>query len=384
MTQFKYPHFLLGTVVAGLWVAGEAYATQSLPTLGPSVGHRPVMTNLVLATKVGPANGVITDSAAILSVGSTIELLSAAGGPGGVDVDGDEDKAGAYCVWYKVPAGGGTPVLIQDNGPTDRSCQYTIQTSDIGFKIKADVTVFSDTDKAQAKGYTLNPMKSLPEVQESTNAVVPAPFFSGWIIDGHRRALKLGNEVRLSAFENAELQLIIDDGNGTQMKNEEFIWSSSSSEITVNALGVVNFQSHAKDYIFIEAISKGSGSSIKLRVAIGSWFTIPPIKRSLYSASSYCASQSGALLPTILDYGAGQKPFEGGNFTSLFTMWGHAAFKKQSLAIGTRWTPESAPAGTMGPMQKTVYYNGSTLNGDIAYVTMSGKNTEAYFMCVKK
>ena len=238
MTQFKYPHFLLGSVVVGLWFAGEVYATQSPVTPGPSVGHRPVMTNLVLATKVGPANGVITDSAAILSVGSTIELLSVAGSPSGVDVDGDEDKAGAYCVWYKVPAGGGTPVLIQDNGPTDRSCKYTIQMSDVGFKIKADVTIFSDTDKAQAKGYTINPIESMAATQISFNTVRKPPYIKGFE-NPQKKFFAPTSGFPQTLLPKATFQVIIDDGDG-KVINDKYSWSiSDTANFSISNNGMV-------------------------------------------------------------------------------------------------------------------------------------------------
>lgn len=276
MTQFKYPHFLLGTVVAGLWFAGDVYATQSPLTSGPSVGHRPVMTNLVLGTKVGPANGVITDSTAILSVGSTIGLLDASGGPGGVDVDGDEDKAGAYCVWYKVPASGGTPILIQDGGPTDRNCHYTIQMSDVGFKIKADVTIFSDTDKAQVKGYTINPIESIVTEALSATAVA-APYIKG---------LQTKSRTDMSAvvwthnekdgfptvgYSGAEFKMLIDNGTGTLM-NSQYTWQSSNTgEVSVDNDGNIIINKAPSGEISITA-TPSVGSALTYRFTIRDWF----------------------------------------------------------------------------------------------------------------
>lgn len=278
MTQFKYPHFLLGSVVAGLWFAGEAYATQSPVTPGPSVGHRPVMTNLVLATKVGPANGVITDSTAILSVGSTIESLSVAGSPSGVDVDGDEDKAGAYCVWYKVPAGGGTPVLIQDNGPTDRSCQYTIQMSDVGFHIQNIIKIYSDADIAAAKGYTINPIESIATETLSATAVA-APY-----IKGLRTTTDLPSNIAGKAWTHNEkdgfptigyvgaaFKMLIDNGTGTLM-NSQYTWQSSNTdEVSVDNDGNIIINKAPSGEISITA-TPSVGGVITYRFKIRDWF----------------------------------------------------------------------------------------------------------------
>lgn len=271
MTQFKYPHFLLGIVVAGLWFAGDVYATQSLPTLGPSVGHRPVMTNLVLATKVGPANGVITDSAAILSVGSTIELLSAAGSPSGVDVDGDKDKAGAYCVWYKVPAGGGTPVLIQDNGPTDRSCQYTIQMSDVGFHIQNISKIYSDADIAAAKGYTINPIESIATETLSATAVA-APYIKGLRTNTNQSWTHNEKDgFPTIGYDGAAFKMLIDNGTGTLM-NSQYTWqSSNTSEVSVDNDGNIIINKAPSGEISITA-TPSVGGVITYRFKIRDWF----------------------------------------------------------------------------------------------------------------
>ena len=119
---------------------------------------------------------IVTDSGLLLEsqankfyVGSTIRLMANV-----VDADGDETKAGAYCVWHRYPSGGGAGVLIQDPGPADRNCQYTPTMSDVNGRFTVSVTVFSDSDKAQAKGYTLNP-ESSKVTGFGTNVVVLPP-----------------------------------------------------------------------------------------------------------------------------------------------------------------------------------------------------------------
>lgn len=294
MAEFKHSHFLLSFLIVGLWFAGDAYATQSPLTPGPSVGHRPVMTNLVLGTGTGPANGVITDSNAILSVGSTIGLMNASGGPSGVDVDGDEEKVGAYCVWYKVPANGGTALLIQDNGPTDRNCQYTIQMSDVGFKIKADVTIFSDTDKAQVKGYTINPIESLATEALSVTAVA-APYIKG---------LKTKARTDMSArswthnekdgfptvgYSGAEFKMLIDNGTGTLINNYYTWHSSNAGEVSVDNDGNVIINKAPSGEISITA-TPSVGSAITYRFRIRNWFIPMGVNGSFGSVSNWGAS----------------------------------------------------------------------------------------------
>lgn len=322
MAEFKYPYFLLGTVVAGLWFAGDTYATQSPLTPGSSVGHRPVMTNLVLWTGKGPANGVITDSTARLSVGSTIQLRSAAGGPGGVDVDGDEDKAGAYCVWYKVPVGGGTPVLIQDNGPTDRNCQYTIQVSDVGFKVKADVTLFSDMDKALSKGYTINPIESIPSEVVSATPVV-APYFSA--VRANRHDFDKGDGFPTIGFENARFLLVVNNGTGDRI-NSYYDWHTTDNTVaSVSDAGEVNIKSPSPDEITIEAVPKTSGDKIVYKFQLRHW-----ISQYSYSswnpilisgAETYCNKQGGTLTPVNILTDA-NKPNVGGTRGKIGTLYG--------------------------------------------------------------
>lgn len=167
--NMKYPHILLYSTVISLVTASYAYGIESQVTPGPSVGHRPVITGLILGTGNGVGGGNITLNTTNLRVGEAVGLLSAAGGPSSMDADGDLDKAGAHCVWYRVDPNTNAETVIKDPGPTDRNCHYVIQASDVGFKIKNTITIFSDQDIATKKGYTLNPIASLPVDTVSAN-----------------------------------------------------------------------------------------------------------------------------------------------------------------------------------------------------------------------
>ncbi|MDQ4429030.1 hypothetical protein PKO51_06525 [Yokenella regensburgei] len=163
---------LLCATAITLLMADSTFAVESSVTPGPSVGHRPVTTRLILGNSSTPSEN-ITNSKTILKVGDTILLKSAVGD----DADGDIDKGGAYCVWYRVDPITSIAVVAKDPGPADRSCSYTIQTADVGFKIKNTIKIYSDQDVATAKGYTINPIESWPVDTISANIVSPTlPF----------------------------------------------------------------------------------------------------------------------------------------------------------------------------------------------------------------
>lgn len=385
MTQFKYPHFLLGTVVAGLWFAGDAYATQSPLTPGPSVGHRPVMTNLILGTGTGPANGVITDSSAILSVGSTIGLLSAAGGPGGMDIDGDEDKAGAYCVWYKIPAGGGTPIVIQDRGPADRNCHYTVQMSDAGFKIKADVTIFSDTDKALAKGYTLNPVASIPVEQISVNSVIPQPFIRGVSNHYGKRHMFNPDSGYPSRFAidtgsaTFTLKINIDDGLGKEANLKDFNITDTSAGTSIIEIGgeilVMGSSALSPDKLtppsnsqFSFTLQPKSGAKpIKYEYKFSEFWYFPnrpenDPKETQAGAAILCANTGGVLpTPTQMTSGTGVR-----DMNSMWGEWG--GFWSLGSKSSTYWSSDSGIAVSAA--------DGSTV--------VSGVTSRLSVVCVKK
>lgn len=156
---------LLCATAITLLMADSTFAVESPVTPGPSVGHRPVTTALILTT--GPGLD-ITSTGTILNVGDTIGLASARGD----DADGDMDKAGANCVWYRVDPVTNAATVARDPGPTDRNCHYTLQAADVGFKIKNTIKIYSDQDIAAAKGFTINPIESWPVDTVSATTVV--------------------------------------------------------------------------------------------------------------------------------------------------------------------------------------------------------------------
>lgn len=334
MKQFTTQYSLLAVAVAGFLVTGKAYATQSPPTPGPSVGHRPVLTNLTLGTGKGAGNGVITDPAASFGMGDTIRLLSAVG----TDADGDPDKAGAYCVWYKVPAGGGTPVLVKDPGPADRDCKYTIQPGDIGFHIQNSIKIYSDPDLAAAKKYTINPVDSIATETLSATAVT-TPYIKGlktkkrtdfssstsWTHSESDRFPSTG-------YAGAEFQMLIDNGAGTLINNLYKWQSSSTAEMSVDANGNITLIKPPSGELSVTATPGFGGAEFNYRFRIRDWFVSyggnAPFTQANSWATGQCITQLGGTGPAtqaqltpaknIGDYP--DKPSMG----SLFGEWGSA------------------------------------------------------------
>ncbi|MEG0171507.1 MAG: hypothetical protein RR774_05805, partial [Acinetobacter sp.] len=215
-----------------------AYATPSAPTPGPSVGHRPVVTGLILgASDVGGIyKGDMTLSSTSLKPGEGISLASAAGGPNGMDVDGDLDKFGAHCVWYRVD-NQGVETVVKDPGPNDRNCSYTIQASDAGFKIKNVITIFSDQDVATQKGYTLNPIGSMPVETVSANNVIPSLPFE--IIYGPDTRIDISDSGS-SYSPPLELHRLLSPADLVEMPGGKFrisfVVKSSEQDVIMNAL----------------------------------------------------------------------------------------------------------------------------------------------------
>lgn len=273
MKQFKIPCYLPGIMAAGFLVAGDTYATQSSPTPGPSVGHRPVVTNLTLGTGKGAGNGVITDPAASFGMGDTIRLMSAVG----VDADGDTDKTGAYCVWYKVPAGGGSPVLVKDPGPADRNCEYTIQAGDIGFHIRNSIKIYSDPDIAVAKGYTINPVDSIATETLSANSVV-APYIRGLKTKARTdfQSISWTHDEKdgfpSTGYAGAEFQMLIDNGTGTLINNLYTWQSSDTTEMSVDANGNVTLIKAPSGELSVTATPGAAGTALTYRFRVQDWF----------------------------------------------------------------------------------------------------------------
>lgn len=268
MRLFKYKTILLLSLFGGLCASSIAYAITSTPTLGPSVGHRPVVTDLVLASPAGD----ITLAATALKPGDTIGLASVSGGSGNnsMDIDGDKDKAGAHCVWYRVDPNG-ISTVVKDPGPNDHNCTYTIQTGDIGHKIKNVITILSDQDVATQKGYMLNPIESLPVETISASAVgtVVLPFqYKGINERGGYLDVKSMAQFKTMIREGSfKLGDSIDALGYVQSMGADFVWTSSDpSSLDVNH-GVVTVLKIPKGDVVIRAKNSSSGITYEYSVS---------------------------------------------------------------------------------------------------------------------
>lgn len=331
MRFFVSPHTILGITVAGFVVPGVGFATESPHTQGVSVGHRPVLTNLLLGTGKGAGNGVITDPGASFGVGDTISLMSATV----VDADGDKDKAGAYCVWYKIPAGGGTPVLVKDPGPADRNCEYTIQAGDVGFHIQNIIKVYSDPDSAVAKGYTINPVDSVATEVLSASAVV-APYIKG--LRPKKRSDMLSpqwthNEsdgFPSTGYAGAEFQMLIDNGTGTLINNLYTWTSSNATEMSVDANGNITLIKAPSGELSVTATPGTAGTALTYRFRVRDWFVSYGSKASFaevnrWGTGTCVTSLGGTGLATVAQLTPAKKLNEfvsGSSMGSLYGEWG--------------------------------------------------------------
>lgn len=167
----------LGIIANGFLMSGGVYATQSPPTKGPSVGHRPLTSGLILEYNSGNPSE-FSGPDVELWVGDTIALKN----PGGVDSDGDENEKGGYCDWYRVDRNNNTSLIKKEDGRLD--CSYTLEKKDVGYRIRADVLLRSDKAKATAKGYTVNPSNGLTEKRVSAKPVTERHTGNGFVMGG--------------------------------------------------------------------------------------------------------------------------------------------------------------------------------------------------------
>jgi len=286
MTLFNYNTIMLLGLFGGLCITSFAYATTSAPASGPSVGHRPVVTNLKLGTNAGD----ITSSSTTLNPGDVINLTDAAGGPNGMDVDGDLDKAGAHCVWYRVDTNG-VETVARDPGPNDRNCIYTIQTGDAGHKIKNVITLFSDQDSATQKGYTLNPTASMP-VTTVSNGVVSGKFKSLTYNKKHTIEPRYFHVKPNPAFVKAKFTY------DTHESPTEYIWQSSNpSVMSVSSTGEVTIQRDFSQPVTITATSKKTGAILSdTKNDLSNWIESARVEMNYADAKNYCQSKGMRLI----------------------------------------------------------------------------------------
>jgi len=278
---------LLG-IFSGLTAVSLAYATTSDPTPSPSVGHRPIVTSLKLTVD----SHDITSPTTVLKPGDVITLL--ADGSNYVDVDGDTDKAGAHCVWYKVYYNG-ISSLVKKPPQNDRNCTYTVQTGDAGFKIKSVITLFSDQGIATQKGYTLNPRESSP-TEIASARIVSGKFKSLSYNNKHTITEKYFDEKPAPTFANAKFILDTDE-NPT-----EYIWQSSNpSVMSVSSTGEVTMLREFSKPIFITATSKITGEILSYTATKAhNWIQTPRVKMNFYDAVDYCSNMGKKLMDNNL------------------------------------------------------------------------------------
>ncbi|EHM1654536.1 hypothetical protein KDR40_004863 [Salmonella enterica subsp. enterica serovar Saintpaul] len=285
----RYSYVLLLTGMAGLAAAGQVNATESPATPGPSVGHRPVTSALILSAN-GNFND-ITSAATSLKVGDVIGLAHAYGD----DKDGDADKAGAYCVWYRVDPNTGTETEASKPVATDRNCRYTVQSADVGFKIKNTITIFSDQDIATASGFTINPIDSWPVSTMSANIVTSLNNMPFDHIQVEKYRVSIPTAFPVTAYEGAQMHLAL---TSTQLPNNAlnttYDWySSAAPAVTVNGVGSVTFNHIPPNPdVSIVAKAKDGTHSYSYQFRISKFFITHPNGTSMNKKDSdtFCTS----------------------------------------------------------------------------------------------
>lgn len=348
--QMKYPHVLLCGTVISLLAASCAYAVESPVTPGPSVGHRPVITGLVLGTD----RGDMSQSAVPLYVG---EVLRRTGGTID-DADGDPVEKEEYCTWYKVDPNTQAEVTIA----TGRPCEYTIQSGDVGFKIKSVIKVTSDAAAAFAKGVRLNPDESWPVEVVSNNAVIaptPIPFPSTTTLNTHinPHIYALRSTFPNSGFTHAEFTIQVE---GNASNNSAYDWKTSQPSWTsVDASGVVKFTAKptaSTNTVRITASSKSDKSIVYIKdFTINRWFTNNGRTVMTWAQQrSFCSTPRGLAINGVL----------GGNYTGPNT-------------LTTRGTRKGALWSEWGNWSR---YAGSGFEVGQYYTLDQETSTDSYFM----
>ena len=326
MQYINYPHLLLCSTALSLLVS-HAYAVTSPVTAGPSVGHRPVTTGLNLGTGNGAGGGNITLATTLLVVGNTIGLLSASGN----DADGDPDKAGANCVWYRVDPNTHAATVAKNPGPADRNCHYTLQAADVGFKIKNVIKIFSDQDIATAKGFTVNPIESWPVETLSANVIITTTTtttkFNHMLINGWKTNFSTGgasSDYLSYIYEGATFQFALTSDHLPNPINETYNWSSSSpASVTVSNAGVVTFNSYPGRELTITATPKipGAGATVSHKFDSLRW-VLPagPNKVEYTEIGKYCQDVGAKIFAGVL----GNPQIR--SFSGFVSTWGLSAF----------------------------------------------------------
>ncbi|EBU2669731.1 hypothetical protein CUK74_12590 [Salmonella enterica] len=328
MTNIDYSR-CFGTLMI-LLTTNQVYGVTSLASLGPSVGHRPVINGLILST----GSGDITQNTTSLTVGDTIRRTAGTIS----DVDDDPVEAGEYCVWYRVDPNTLVETLVKDPGAGDRNCEYTLQVADLGFRIKNVMKIFSDS--AIAHDFTVNPADSWPVESISANQVEPAaqPFPASTTLNTHvhPRTFSLTSGFPSTGFVGAEFTIQV---NGSTGNNSQYNWRTNQpSWVSVSSSGVVKFvaqPSSAAKKARIYAASKLDTSILYyIDININDWFTNNNAnKGSWISADTYCRNLgSGYGIPTREKLGirGGYMTFASRTGLGLWAEWGRMDYYSNS------------------------------------------------------
>lgn len=270
----------LGIIANGFLMSGGVYATQSPPTKGPSVGHRPLTSGLILEYNSGNPSE-FSGPDVELWVGDTITLKN----PGGVDGDGDENEKGAYCEWYAVSRDN-TLLIKKDDGRLD--CSYTVEKKYVGYRIRADILLRSDKAKATAKGYTVNPSNSLTETRVSAKPVAESHksngFVMGGVLSGHPGIAVVGQPLQWVVTSSGA----VPEPGYTYESSRPDLFFTDGSEFFTPLLPVVNEQ------ITITATNKKTGRVVSSYFSFDKFYFFEEAD-NYGVAEAACAAKQGTL-----------------------------------------------------------------------------------------
>ena len=275
------------------------------------------------------------------------EVISRTGGTI-TDVDGDPVEAGEYCVWYRVDPNTHKERMMAAGRP----CSYTLQSGDVGFKIKNEIKAISDPVAAAAKGLRLNPDESWPVRTLSANTVIaatPAPFPVSTTLNTHvnPHTYTLSSTFPESGFTHAEFTIQVE---GDANNNSQYDWSTSQpSWVSVDASGVVKFTakpSAANKTVRVTARSKTDKGIIYFKdFTINRWFTHNGNTLMTWQESNnYCSSPRSLARNGVLGgnyLGPNTYTTRGTRSGALWSEWGNwSRYAAAGFGVGQYYTSE--------------------------------------------
>lgn len=340
MMMLYVNQFLSLSITLNLLMVNQAYAVESSSTPGPSVGHRPVINGLVLGT----IRGDMSQSSVPLYVGE--EISRTAGTI--TDVDGDPTETEEFCRWYKVDPVTHSETLMASGKP----CSYTLQPGDVGFKIKNEIKVISDSAVASAKGFRLNPDESWPVRTESANVVIaatPTPFPATTTLNTHLNphVFSVNSGFPEAGFIHAEFTIQVE---GDVNNNSQYEWSTDQPTWTnVDTNGIVKFTakpSRATKTVRITASSKTNKAIVYIKdFTINRWFTNNGIVHMNWTQqNSFCSTPRRLASNGVLggNYSAPNTiTTRGTRAGALWSEWGNwSRYPGSGFEVGQYYTSE--------------------------------------------